>query len=119
MNTLSNNPVYDVSLSSQKTAAVSAVVRLDIFTIFGPNLLSAMQIAQACGCVMIVEMNPNTDRVSPPEPAAFAFLMLAITPEGAAYIAAEYEEMARKAGLRLMNARRVSPTPVTLMEFKV
>ncbi|HPL97059.1 MAG: hypothetical protein WAP08_11590 [Smithellaceae bacterium] len=45
--------------------------------------------------------------------------MLAITPESDAYIAAEYEEMARKAGLRLVNARRVSPTPVTLMEFKV
>ena len=73
MNPLSNNPVYDVSLPSQKTAAVSAAIRLDIFTIFGPNRLSAMQIAQACGCVMIIDMIPNADRVSPPEPAAFAF----------------------------------------------
>lgn len=71
------------------------------------------------GCVMIIEMIPNADRISPPEPAAFAFFMLATTPEGDAYTAGEYEEMARKAGLCLVNARRLFPTPVTLLEFKV
>lgn len=71
------------------------------------------------GCVMIIEMIPNPDRISPPEPAVFAFLMLATTPEGDAYTAGEYEEMARKAGFIPVNATRLLPTPVTLLEFKV
>lgn len=70
------------------------------------------------GCVFIIEMVPNADRISPPEQAAFAFLMLATTPMGDAYTAVEYEEMARKAGLSLANSMRLLPTPVTLMEFK-
>ncbi len=71
------------------------------------------------GCVFIIEMIPNADRISPPEQAAFAFLMLATTPEGDAYTAREYEEMARKAGLSLANSMRLLPTPVTLLEFKI
>lgn len=70
------------------------------------------------GSVFIIEMVPNADRISPPEQAAFAFLMLATTPLGDAYTAGEYEEMAQKAGLSLANSMRLLPTPVTLMEFK-
>jgi SAM-dependent methyltransferase len=50
------------------------------------------------GRVAIVEFVPNDDRVTPPEPAAFAATMLATTPAGDAYTFAEYRRMLDAAG---------------------
>jgi 2-polyprenyl-3-methyl-5-hydroxy-6-metoxy-1,4-benzoquinol methylase len=70
------------------------------------------------GCVLVIDIMPNPDRISPPEQAAFAFLMLATTPQGDAYTCAEYEKMAKTAGLILMNSIQLLPTWQTLMEYR-
>ena len=71
------------------------------------------------GSVFVIDLMPNPDRISPPEQAAFAFRMLATTPSGDAYTCAEYETMARVAGLTLVDSMRLLPTPQTLLEFKL
>jgi len=49
MHNISNNPVYDISLAYQKTAALNAAIKLDIFTTIGDRCLSAEQIADLTG----------------------------------------------------------------------
>jgi 2-polyprenyl-3-methyl-5-hydroxy-6-metoxy-1,4-benzoquinol methylase len=71
------------------------------------------------GSVFVIDIMPNPDRVSPSEQAAFAFLMLATTPQGDAYTCAEYETMAKTAGLTLADSMQLLPTPQTLLEFKI
>jgi hypothetical protein len=67
------------------------------------------------GQVLVVEFVPNADRVSPPLPAAFAFLMLVSTPSGDAYTLGDLDEFARLAGFRGATARPLAPTPQTLV----
>jgi SAM-dependent methyltransferase len=50
------------------------------------------------GQVALVEFVPNDDRVSPPMAARFALMMLANTPAGDAYTAAELDGMLRESG---------------------
>ena len=71
------------------------------------------------GSLFVVDIMPNPDRVSPPVQAAFAFLMLATTPDGDAYTCAEYETMAGAAGLTLVDSMQLLPTPQTLLQFRV
>ena len=47
---------------------------------------------------MIVEFVPNADRVTPPQSAGFALVMLATTPEGDAYTSDQYAAMLEQAG---------------------
>jgi len=61
------------------------------------------------GRVAIVEFVPNPDRVSPPEAAAFSFVMLASTPEGDAYTRAEFEEMLAAAGFGAAESHDLPP----------
>jgi 2-polyprenyl-3-methyl-5-hydroxy-6-metoxy-1,4-benzoquinol methylase len=58
------------------------------------------------GKVLAVEFVPNEDRGSPYMPACFAFTMLAHTPSGDAYTAAELDAMAVAAGF---DGARVEP----------
>lgn len=74
---------------------------------------------RADGFALVIDLMPNPDRVSPPEPATFAFLMLVTTPAGDAYTCAEYEQMARDAGLQPAAAVRLLPTPETLLELRL
>lgn len=69
------------------------------------------------GRVLAVEFVANPDRVSPPFPAMFAFIMLTHTPHGGVYTAAELEGMARAAGFRGIAAEPVPNAPQTLVEF--
>jgi len=71
------------------------------------------------GSIFVIDIMPNPDRISPPEQAAFAFLMLATTPHGDAYTCAEYEAMAGTVGLTLVDSMQLLPTPQTLLEFKL
>jgi 2-polyprenyl-3-methyl-5-hydroxy-6-metoxy-1,4-benzoquinol methylase len=71
------------------------------------------------GSLFVVDIMPNPDRVSPPVQAAFAFLMLATTPNGDAYTCTEYETMAGAAGLTLVDSMQLLPTPQTLLQFRV
>jgi ubiquinone/menaquinone biosynthesis C-methylase UbiE len=50
------------------------------------------------GTLAIVEFVPNPDRVTPPGMAGFSLIMLATTPEGDAYTAAEYSDMLAQSG---------------------
>ena len=50
------------------------------------------------GRVMTLEFIPNEDRVSPPDQAMFAVIMLANTPYGDVYTFSEYDAMFREAG---------------------
>lgn len=61
------------------------------------------------GRAITLEFIPNDDRVSPPEPASFAIILLATTPAGDAYTFAEYERMFRSAGFT-KNELHVLPT---------
>jgi 2-polyprenyl-3-methyl-5-hydroxy-6-metoxy-1,4-benzoquinol methylase len=46
---LSENPVYDISLSYQKTAALKAAIELDLFTSIGDDCLSAERLSEITG----------------------------------------------------------------------
>jgi 2-polyprenyl-3-methyl-5-hydroxy-6-metoxy-1,4-benzoquinol methylase len=71
----------------------------------------------AGGSVVVVEMVPNEDRVSPPFPAAFAYMMLGATPRGDAYTLAQFEAMGRAAGFARMQAFALPPSPQTMLVF--
>lgn len=77
--------------------------------------------AKAClgqqGRVVAVELVPNEDRVSPPFPAMFAFMMLGSTPAGEAYTEGEYAEMGRAAGFTRVSVSPIHPTPQSLVMF--
>jgi 2-polyprenyl-3-methyl-5-hydroxy-6-metoxy-1,4-benzoquinol methylase len=70
------------------------------------------------GSAIAAEFVPNEDRVSPPFPAMFAFMMLGSTPHGDAYTARELEEMGHKAGFRKIIVEPVPPTPQSLVSFE-
>jgi hypothetical protein len=83
------------------------------------DLLSRARRALAIGGrVLAVELVPNDDRVTPPRPAAFAYMMLGSTPSGDAYTASEYENMGRKAGFTRTLFNPAEPTPSTLIWFE-
>jgi ubiquinone/menaquinone biosynthesis C-methylase UbiE len=60
------------------------------------------------GMAVTLEFVPNEDRVSPPQPAAFAFIMLNTTPSGDAYPFSQYQEMFRSAGFA---RSEIAPSP--------
>ena len=62
------------------------------------------------GRAVILEFVPNSDRVSPPMPAAFSLTMLAGTPSGDAYTFAEFQQMLRNAGFRSSELYALPPT---------
>lgn len=69
------------------------------------------------GRVLAAELVPNEDRISPPFPAMFAFMMLGSTPHGDAYTARELAEMGAEAGLGKVDVEPVPPTPESLVTF--
>jgi len=65
------------------------------------------------GRVVTLEFVPNDDRVTPPESASFAIIMLASTPSGDAYTFADLERMFANAGFSKSTAHRLLPTAQT------
>jgi ubiquinone/menaquinone biosynthesis C-methylase UbiE len=65
----------------------------------------------AGGRAIALEFVPDENRVTPPLPATFAFMMLGTTPSGDAYTASEYAAMFREAGFSTCEARPMPPTP--------
>jgi SAM-dependent methyltransferase len=61
-------------------------------------LKRAHEALRAGGRIAVVEFVPNEDRVTPHGAAAFSLIMLASTPEGDAYTAAEYSTMLAQTG---------------------
>jgi ubiquinone/menaquinone biosynthesis C-methylase UbiE len=72
----------------------------------------------ANGRVVILEMVPNPDRVSPPIPAGFSLTMLAGTPAGDAYTLDELNDQLRQAGFGQMTAHLL-PTTQTVVVGQV
>lgn len=70
------------------------------------------------GRVFAVDLVPNEDRVSPPFPAMFAFMMLGSTPRGDAYTARQFEDMGRQAGFRKTTIKALPPSPMSLVTFE-
>jgi len=62
------------------------------------------------GRAVTLEFVPNDDRVSPPEAATFALVMLVSTPAGDAYTYAQYERMAKNAGFAKSEVHDLVPT---------
>jgi ubiquinone/menaquinone biosynthesis C-methylase UbiE len=69
------------------------------------------------GRVLAVEFVPNEDRISPPFPAMFSFMMLGSTPQGDAYTAPEFEAMGRAAGFESVTLSPLPPSPQTMLTF--
>ena len=63
------------------------------------------------GRVVVIEFIPNDDRVSPPDAATFALVMLATTPAGDAFTYAEYDEMLRRAGFARTTLHELPMSP--------
>lgn len=80
------------------------------------NLLGKTRQALASGgCVAIIEFVPNEDRISPPLPAMFAYLMLSSTPAGTAFPPSALTRMLRAAGFAEPRYTPLSPSPQTLV----
>lgn len=71
------------------------------------------------GRALIVEFIPDEDRINPPVPASFAFIMVALTQHGDAFTASEYTSMAQDAGLRAGPPLPLPPTPERLIELVI
>jgi ubiquinone/menaquinone biosynthesis C-methylase UbiE len=67
------------------------------------------------GVVVTLEFVPAEDRISPPEPAAFAMMMLATTAEGDAYTFAEYDAMYRNSGFSRNEMHRLEGAPEAII----
>jgi len=63
------------------------------------------------GRAAILEFVPNDDRVSPPQAATFAMMMLGMTPAGDAYTFRELENMCRNAGFAAATLHPLAPHP--------
>jgi hypothetical protein len=70
------------------------------------------------GSVLLVEIVPNDDRVSPSFPAMFAFVMLGSTPKGDAWTARELEAMGRDAGFTDNMVQPLPPSPQTMIVLR-
>ena len=68
------------------------------------------------GSMLVLEMVPNEDRVTPPAAASFALTMLCNTPAGDAFTMSEYERMLDQAGF---GARRVMDVPQSAQQLVV
>lgn len=66
---------------------------------------------QPDGVVVTLEFVPEEDRVTPPDAAAFALVMLASTAEGDAYTFAEYDGMYRNCGFTRNELHRLEGSP--------
>ncbi|SRR6266849_5364604 len=67
------------------------------------------------GRAVTVEMVPDESRVTPPDAAGFALVMLAGTPAGDAYTFAEYERMFQNAGFVRSELHQLVPSPQRAM----
>jgi ubiquinone/menaquinone biosynthesis C-methylase UbiE len=83
------------------------------------ELLSRARRALAVGGrVLALEFVPNADRVTPPIPATFAYMLLGSTPSGDAYTASDFEKMGRLAGFPQAHFKSAEPSPETLIWFE-
>ena len=97
--------------SSSRTSFTTSTMSIESL------LRKARSSLAAGGHVLAVEFVPNEDRVSPPFPAMFSFMMLGSTPKGDAYTEREFEQMGRTAGFQEVSFASLPPTPQTVVTF--
>jgi SAM-dependent methyltransferase len=68
------------------------------------------------GRALTLEFVPNDDRVTPPQPGAFAFIMLNTTPSGDAYTFKEYQEMFGEAGFKKSEIHQPPGLPQSVIQ---
>jgi ubiquinone/menaquinone biosynthesis C-methylase UbiE len=68
------------------------------------------------GRVVTVEFVPNEDRVSPPQAAAFSFIMLGTTARGDAYPFSEYRSMFQNAGFARSELHPIPGFPAQVID---
>ncbi len=78
-------------------------------------LQKSYQVLNPGGKVVILELIPNPDRVTPPEVAEFSLKMLMNTPSGDAYTFREYEEILRRAGFEKNELHAITSTPQSII----
>lgn len=69
------------------------------------------QALQPGGRLVTLEFIPNQDRVSPPQPAAFALMMLGTTEAGDSYTFPEYDRIFRAAGFGASELHELAVSP--------
>jgi 2-polyprenyl-3-methyl-5-hydroxy-6-metoxy-1,4-benzoquinol methylase len=67
------------------------------------------------GLAVTLEFVPNDDRVTPPDAATFALMMLGTTEEGDAYTFAEYQTMFQNSGFAQNQLHRLENSPEALI----
>jgi 2-polyprenyl-3-methyl-5-hydroxy-6-metoxy-1,4-benzoquinol methylase len=67
------------------------------------------------GRAVTLEFVPNDDRVTPPMPASFSFMMLNLTPAGDAHTFAELERMFKNAGFSRSEPHPLQVSPETVI----
>jgi hypothetical protein len=70
------------------------------------------------GRCVTLDFVPNEDRVSPPQSAPFAMMMLGTTESGDAYTFSQYEKMFQGAGFASSEAHALTKSPGTLIVSK-
>ena len=67
------------------------------------------------GVAVTLEFVPNDDRVTPPDAATFALMMLGTTEEGDAYTFAEYQTMYQNSGFAHNELHRLENSPESVI----
>jgi ubiquinone/menaquinone biosynthesis C-methylase UbiE len=98
-----------------------AVIVTNLFHHFdAPNNIALMKRFHAALCpggrMLTLEFVPNEDRISPPVPASFSLMMLALTPAGDAYTMEDYSRMLDAAGF---GAREIMDIPRSAQQLIV
>ncbi len=70
------------------------------------------------GLVAALEFIPNPDRITPPQPASFAFIMLASTEAGDAHTFPEYQQMFTAAGFSEVELHDVPQSPHRIVKAR-
>lgn len=114
-------PLPGSAFTAELGAGYDTVLVTNLFHHFSPDdnvaLMKRFHAAlRPGGQMMVLEMVPNADRVTPPAAASFSLMMLANTPAGDAFTMAEYEQMLNAAGF---GAREVMDVPMTPQQLVV
>ena len=67
------------------------------------------------GLAVTLEFVPNDDRVTPPDAASFAMIMLGSTEEGDAYTFAEFQTMYQNSGFAHNEFHRLDNSPESVI----
>lgn len=70
------------------------------------------------GLVAALEFIPNPDRITPPQPASFALIMLATTEAGDAHTFPEYQQMFTEAGFSEIELHDVPASPHRIVKAR-